>query len=653
MTNPLSSCTHTNNSSDNGKHDSLRKQSRPPFDSPGHTSVTSTVSSFDTEDPELTPRPLPERLGRIITDDDEEDEPNENYAAIAPPPRRPCMTRRTISAGSVQYDRWLRNDTALESFVTNTFLQEMQQLNRLASMDSDDYHAQLLDNSLPSLSSGKLFAAKEESQCASPPSSTSCLSLIPHQMVQLSMSIHRLHSVVTNLTQEVDGHTDDTRDLQAQLLASQERNQQLEKALHKLYQKNQKLKQNTEKERTVRRQLQKQVHDYEQQLEARNFELVASQVQQHELRLLQQKQRQHEELSSVASSGYRTDSPFSELCLEDIGMDVPPDEGEPTKDDSGSFVSGSSSSTRRPTLCFSAQGSLDSAIARVRTFSSSSVASISSGVGKAKSSLTENNVTKGDAEHKASNASEEPKNESLVDVSSDAKQEEATSSKEDKAEGKSKAQASKEDKPEGKSEAKPPLTGIMSSLNMNFGFLNTRQASGYTLRMSPPFTMQFAMLEVDAKDSHNEVIGKEKAFVVVGFRGFDDFTNVRPTLGARLMKINDTPISSKWTVDDVTKELYGKKASKTLSFRNDDWDAAQKKELNAVIARNNAAAMTGVKPSAIAETDSGKKEDQIAISEQPPLRSRAGSAEAVGKVIGNLFSNRQHRNISNSDESKR
>ena len=386
-TNPLSSSQNLAKNNNQTESNGFQK---PRFDSPGHTTVTTTVSSFDTEDDDnqFTPLALEERLGRVITDDEEDsaEEQNENdvLPSIVSPPRRPVtVVRRTISAGSAQYDRWLQpnhDNSAVEAMAENT-LHELQQLNRLASMDSNDYHTQLLDNSLPTLQScknpGSSFSycdGKEQSGCSSSPSSP--LELIPSQMLQLSMSIHRLHSIVTNLTREVDGHTDDTIDLQAQLLAAKERNQQLESAMKKIYQKNQKLKQNAEREKAARRQLKKQVQDYEHQLETRNFELAASQVQQHELRLLHQKQqhRQPEEMSSIASSaGNRTDSPFSELCLEDIGMDVPEDV---VKDDASSFASGT-----RPTLCFSAHGSIDSAIARVRTFSSTSVTSISSSAG--------------------------------------------------------------------------------------------------------------------------------------------------------------------------------------------------------------------------------------------------------------------------------
>ena len=45
-----------------------------------------------------------------------------------------------------------------------------------------------------------------------------------------------------------------------------------------------------------------------------------------------------------------------------------------------------------------------------------------------------------------------------------------------------------------KKETKPPLPGIMSSLNMGFSFLGSRQASNYTLRVSSPFTMQSAVM---------------------------------------------------------------------------------------------------------------------------------------------------------------
>jgi hypothetical protein len=252
-----------------------------PMDSPGTTSATDSVSSFDED---FTPRALPERLGRVISSSSlSEDSDDENILQkIALPPRRP-MVRKTISAGSAQYDQWLLAERLKleQDRETASTLHELKQLVRLATMDSTDYHRQLLDNALPSLSS----KSENHSISLSPSSS-----MIQNQMMQLSMAIHRLHSVVANLTQDVDSHTDDTQLLQSQLLACQERAQQVEAAAHRLYRRNQKLKRQTQHDSKALQKLQSKLRQYEKQLEAQEMQLVTSQLHHHELQLqLQQR----------------------------------------------------------------------------------------------------------------------------------------------------------------------------------------------------------------------------------------------------------------------------------------------------------------------------------------------------------------------------
>ncbi|KAL3902943.1 MAG: hypothetical protein SGILL_010636 [Bacillariaceae sp.] len=177
----------------------------------------------------------------------------------------------------------------------------------------------------------------------------------------------------------------------------------------------------------------------------------------------------------------------------------------------------------------------------------------------------------------------------------------------------------------------------------NFGsFLSNRPATNYTLRMKPAFNMQFTVLDVMGSGG-----SKENAFVVIGFQGFDESVNVKPTLGARLTKINGIPIGPKCSLESLQNALYGKsnsKVSKSLTFRNDEWDAEQKKALDAAIAATTATTKS--------ESTKNKADSGMSLEEQQPRsRSRAGSAEAVGKAIGSFLHNvKQH---SNSDKPER
>lgn len=116
------------------------------------------------------------------------------------------------------------------------------------------------------------------------------------------------------------------------------------------------------------------------------------------------------------------------------------------------------------------------------------------------------------------------------------------------------------------------------------------------------------------------------------------------------MRINGVPIGPKCTLDGLQNALYGgsnNTASKSLTFRNEEWDAAQKKMLNASIVSKSETVEGGATQNEIVEGETKSKVgNDMVFDQRPRSRSRAGSAEAVGKAIGNFFQNvkQQHNN---------
>jgi len=189
----------------------------------------------------------------------------------------------------------------------------LHQLQKLATLDSSEYQQRLLENTLPKLElepAGKsslcypsLATHKTTSKSMAPVSELSPPLQTP--LMQLSMSIHRLHAVVANITKETDGHTDEVQELQSQLSKMRSRNQRLESAAKMVHKKNLKLKQQAKQDQKTIRELRQKAKDYEVQLESQGFQLMASKVQQHEIVLQlksQQQQSQTNSVKSVASS---------------------------------------------------------------------------------------------------------------------------------------------------------------------------------------------------------------------------------------------------------------------------------------------------------------------------------------------------------------
>jgi len=117
-------------------------------------------------------------------------------------------------------------------------------------------------------------------------------------------------------------------------------------------------------------------------------------------------------------------------------------------------------------------------------------------------------------------------------------------------------------------------------------FLASKPVQSYGLNLQKPWTMQYVEIQVPVShDSVSEASEPhfETAFAVCGYHGFDSSINCKPTIGARLLKINQEPIQSAWTMEQLLEKLEVQGSSILLTFRNDAWNKAQKKILKQAI----------------------------------------------------------------------
>ncbi len=164
-------------------------------------------------------------------------------------------------------------------------LQAIEILNKLAGMDSTDFHASLKNKNLP---------------WDSTPQVQTVLSGNP-QIFRLHQSIYRFHSLVRNLSSENDQQTLELLELHQTLEANKNRMAQLEAAVTKLYKRNTKLKAYTKSNQGRTRKLFQQVQEFMTNATKRkqqdDFDKLAMQIQHHEQIINRE----------------RTDSNFSEL----------------------------------------------------------------------------------------------------------------------------------------------------------------------------------------------------------------------------------------------------------------------------------------------------------------------------------------------------
>jgi predicted nucleic acid-binding Zn-ribbon protein len=625
---------------------------------------------------------MPSRIGRIIisTSSPTDGESSDGLENGDDDSRTSSHRRRNMrrSANRSRPDEEINDQSQV-------LISALNQLHRLATLDSTEYQQRLLENTLPAIQAEQTEKSNSL-YCPSLAKSSTRTQIseisqrIQTPLVQLSMSIHRLHAAVANITKEVDGHTDEVQELQSQITVLRRRNQQVEAAAKKVHKKNLKLKQQVRHDRKVAHELQHKVHKYEAQLESQGFQLMASKVQNHEIQLQLSKTQNsnNEGEDDRGQPRERTDSSISEFLdlehesqddnysesVQTIGDDSTIEQNSSENEKVGSFVNIRSDSSEKscceklskphrgfndtmPTFRFSKDG----------IFKPGSENNSSS----EKGSTTDSTMTKSDIDEPNICENDSP-------------------------------QKAKKKQQIGDSGVVDTGSNLASNLNRFAKFLGSRAISNYNLKIVPPCNIQFVELPLNKpmKENKNEkrslgnteVVedhgivqindtstrslsdgvspdsGKSPcAFVVCGLNGFNSQINMKPTIGAQLTKINGNAVDEEWTLDTLYNELEQESGTKnnakqiTLTFRNETWDNAQIRVINEAIVRVKRSGA-----SARSSDDGGKEKTDGAslfeshqrtnsldapqsdgeITNDPPQRARTASADSMGKAINGI-----------------
>ena len=165
---------------------------------------------------------------------------------------------------------------------------ELIQLNQLASLNSIEYQKCLMENSLPSIHIARDFHVNNVVSPSNISSTTTSSPLLPQStlLAQLSMSIHRLHAVVVNVTREADSLPDELQELQAHLSTTLNRNRKLENTAMAIYRRNIKIRSRSREDRKEIRRLRKEAYAYKNRLAKQDLQLMAKKVAQHETQSL-------------------------------------------------------------------------------------------------------------------------------------------------------------------------------------------------------------------------------------------------------------------------------------------------------------------------------------------------------------------------------
>lgn len=576
---------------------------RKEIDSPLTTQTTQTDASTSLEEDTLmTPPPMPSRLGRIIfssqsssTDGSYDTTDGENESKASTHHRH--LNLRPTANRSKPIEQSQNHETPPQQ---QALIDALQKLQKLATLDSTEYQQRLLENTLPSLQ--QIENTNTSLYCPSLADKSSSLTQelshsIQTPLVQLSMSIHRLHSVVANITREIDGHTDEVQELQSQVSKLRRRNQKLEMAAKKVHTRNLQLEKQAKLDRRMVGGLQHKVQEYEAQLESQGLQLMANKVQNHEIQLQLSKNRA------------RVDSNMSDF------LDMGGEDGDSHLDDCQRSIQTSTTanstmneahSPSRPNL---ASRSFDTAT------DSSSMAVIR--FSKDGPAITPDRAT-----------TKSTKSTTVPSTSKDSEREPSTQQEE-------------------LSDAK---TNEGSFANRFTRFLGPRAVQNYSLKIVPPCNIQFVEIPIQGTGTNDE----STALVVCGLQSFNEDINMKPTIGAQIIKINGNPVDERCTLQELYSELDKLKTKKSiiLKFRNERWDLEQTKLLNAAIrdvgaSRDNKEKANGA--SLFADT-SQTVSDGAMLNEEGetdfgPPRARTGSSDSVGKVmdgIGNFLHNLQH-----------
>lgn len=191
--------------------------------------------------------------------------------------------------------------------------------------------------------------------------------------------------------------------------------------------------------------------------------------------------------------------------------------------------------------------------------------------------------------------------------------------------------------------------------------------------MTQPCNIQFVDLALGTAERNNDTAASSSssprsldseqilnqstvAFAVCGLEGFDSGANMKPTVGARLIKIQGKTIDDQWTVGKLYGMLNGD-ANKTttgtkkivLTFRNEKWDALQTKVLNDAVYNNNKVASQTLSPGTGSrnignrhnnhqrvnsfESEKTSSSEGESVRSEHFLRVRTASTDGVGKAI--------------------
>ena len=574
---------------------------RKEIDSPLTTQTTQTDASTSLEEDTLmTPPPMPSRLGRIIfssqsssTDGSYSTTDGENESkASTHHHRRLNMPHATTRSK-------LGEESKTDEAQQDALVHALQQLQKLATLDSNEYQQRLLENTLPSLQQiekpqTSLFCPSLADTSSSKQELSELSQSIQTPLVQLSMSIHRLHAVVANITKELDGHTDEVQELQFQLSTLRQRNQKLEKAAKKVHTKNLQLEKQAKLDRRIVGGLQHKVRQYEAQLESQGFQLMASKVQNHEIQLQLSKNR------------VRVDSNMSEF------LDIGAEDDSHLDDCQGSIQTSTTSSTmneapspNRPNLASkSFDTATDSSCGPVIRFSKDGAA-VTPDRGTKKAAK---NPEAKDCESERSTQQRGEKPKETIDAKSNEK-----------------------------------------SLTDRFArFLGPHAIQNYNLKIVPPCNIQFVEIPLKSANKKDE----STALAVCGLQGFNDELNMKPTIGAQITKINGNSIDERCTLQELYSKLdkHTTKKPVILTFRNERWDSQQTKILNAAIHDQEKSRGKSKEKSNGASlfVDSQTANDGELVERGETdfaPRARTGSSDSVGKVmdgIGNFLQNLKH-----------
>lgn len=426
-----------------------------------------------------------------------------------------------------------------EQTKVEALLKAIQIMSRLASMDSSQYTA-TMTGSAQDASKG--------------PFTESALTL-QQQLDQLQrqwkleetfvptlvQQIHKLQAHVSHMDSDAQQHLLEWQETSQTHRKDQARIQQLETAVHKLHAQKEKLKHKLQKQKQRRKSIVAKVKDYalsvkkEQQSQAQ-ASIISHQLQSHE-RLLKLEQQQQQGGGGNRSRCSSRDTLFSDFDMGLYHMDEHDDSSVSSVSTAHSLVT-------------------DEGIVTVRYHSEDETSTRASPLSHLYTHCSEHHHDYtlhfpsgskiGLQLHKV------PLMKGLLDQS-------LAGHESDDATGEAKSVKSC---PEG--DARHSSSEPRSQTNKESSFLDNLLG-----KTKPP----------ENNDSSETSVC---AFLVCGEYGFDSQLNVRPTLGARLIKVNGECVDT-WTLEQIKEETHHNPRDFTMTFRNEPLNRQQREILSKAI----------------------------------------------------------------------